>query len=72
MEQQWDIYANVEEPSHDDSKWRREMKCSEDIYANECRMDIMEPHNTGAALSGNKHAQGNLYWKTIFFYYTLM
>uniref|UniRef100_A0A8C4HRZ9 C-type lectin domain-containing protein n=1 Tax=Dicentrarchus labrax TaxID=13489 RepID=A0A8C4HRZ9_DICLA len=49
MDQQLDIYANVEGPSDTDWKWTRERKQSENIYANEDEIDI-----TGPALSGTQ------------------
>ncbi len=53
MDQQWDIYANVEGPSEDDGKWRREIKTSEEIYTNVCEMQTLEASKPGPAISGN-------------------
>ncbi len=53
MDQQRDIYANVEGPSEDDSQWRREIKTSERIYSNE--IQALEASKPGPAISGNKH-----------------
>ncbi|XP_051240086.1 CD209 antigen-like protein E isoform X2 [Dicentrarchus labrax] len=52
MDQQLDIYANVEGPSDTDWKWTRERKQSENIYANEDEIDI-----TGPALSVKSNSQ---------------
>ncbi|XP_070684540.1 uncharacterized protein [Pempheris klunzingeri] len=52
MDQLLDMYINAEGPSGDRSKWTREIKSSENIYANEDEIHTLEHSRTGPARSG--------------------
>ncbi|XP_071360517.1 CD209 antigen-like protein C [Trachinotus anak] len=51
MDQELDIYVNVEEPSGNRPKRKRMVYTSEQIYANETEIRTLEPNRTGRACS---------------------
>lgn len=57
MDQQEDIYANVEGPSGRHNKWKRERESSENNYENENKFHALEPNRTRPAALGNEHFQ---------------
>lgn len=61
MDQLLDTYANVEQPSAHHSKRTREIKSSENIYANVDEIHSLEPNGTGPALSGNEHMKTGIH-----------
>lgn len=58
---QSDIYVNAEGASGNRSKWTREIRSPENIYANQDEIYSLESNRTGPALSGNEHIQSGVY-----------